>query len=417
MKDRDRPSRLTHLLRSALVLLLIVAIPVAAVLVAKGRHPTVVGSTKPHPIEQALDHPTARPHTDVPVAKAPSTGSIEVCGYGRLSTDTSDPGDVSRQIGVLAKGAQTRWLSALQDSSDLRARVAGLLLEGKVTGGESLRPVAERTLGEAVQLAVGSGDPAVYAMTMSMCTVAADADGVCRQLSLEHWATMDPDNAAPWLLIAGKARAQHDEAAEAAAFSHAAAAHKIDDYSDSLFAFAEAQLPQDVTPLERSYLAIEVIGVQSAVGRPTYSIAARHCPHDGMADDAARRECDSLAELLVTKGGTLLDLGVGTAIGERAGWSSERVKRLREQQHALMQVFVELEPPDSDGFWACDAVNHRNAYLTERVRIGELAAVRDMLERSGETVEAMAQRYAEHVESIRRDALGREQQTSAQPTQ
>ncbi len=68
------------------------------------------------------------------------------------------------------------------------------------------------------------------------------ADGACRQLSLQRWARMDPDNAVPWLSLAGKARGRHDSAAEADAFSHAATAHKSDSYSDSVFAFAEPPL-------------------------------------------------------------------------------------------------------------------------------------------------------------------------------
>jgi hypothetical protein len=333
---------------------------------------------------------------------------VEVCGYGQVPIDKSDASAIFQHVGALTKGAGTRWLSALQNSGDLRARVAGLLLEGKVTGGDSLRPVAEQTRNEVVQLASGAADPAVYAMALSLCdaSAASDADGACRHLSLQRWARMDPDNAVPWLLLAGKARARHDSAAEADAFSHAATAHKIDSYSDSVFAFAEPELPRDVTPLERSYLAAEVIGVEAAFGFPHYSVASQHCSSDAMQDSTVQQQCDSLAELLVTKGTNLLDLGLGKTIGARAGWPSQRVEKLVQEQHALMWAIMQQTPSDNDKLWTCDAVSRVNAYLVQRMRLGELGAARDMLERSGETVEAMAQKYTQYMDNSNATFLG-----------
>jgi hypothetical protein len=165
---------------------------------------------------------------DIPPSRAEGAGTVKVCGYGRVPIDKTDPSAIFQRVGALTKEAGTRWLSALQNSGNLRARAAGLMLEGKVTGDGSLHPVAEQTRDEVVQLAVGAADPAVYAMALSMCNTATEADSACGQLSAQRWARMDPDNAEPWLLIAGKARARHDSAAEADAFSHAATAHKVE---------------------------------------------------------------------------------------------------------------------------------------------------------------------------------------------
>jgi hypothetical protein len=166
-----------------------------------------------------------------------------------------------------------------------------------------------------------------------------------------------------------------------------------------------------VTPLERSYLATEVIGVETATGLPHYSIASQHCSSNVMQDSTVRRQCDALAELLITKGTNLLDLGIGKTIGERAGWPSERVRQFVLEQHALMQAIMLQSPSDNDKLWSCDALSRVNAYVIQRVRLGELGAARDALERSGETVEAMAQKYTQSIEKIRRDALGQENST------
>ena len=304
MTDKDRSALLTSKTRTGLLVLSILVIVVVALLLVRGRHPRAIASIEPPTSMPAASDPVGTQHANTPLPRADSTGTVEICGYGQVSIDKSDASAIFQHVGALTKGVGTAWLSALQNSDDLRARVAGLLLEGKVAGGDSLRPVTEQARNEVVQLAEGAGDPAVYAMALSMCDTSAttDADSACRQLSLQRWARMDPDNAVPWLLLAGKARARQDSAAEADAFSHAATAHKIDSYSDSVFAFAEPELPQDVTPLERSYLAIEVIGVEAAIRSPQYSVASQHCSSDAMQDSNVRQQCNSLAELLVTKG-------------------------------------------------------------------------------------------------------------------
>jgi hypothetical protein len=420
MTDKDRSPLLTSKNRTVLLVSSIIVIVLIGLLLVRGRDPRAIASIEPPAGRPAASHPVVGTrHANTPPPRANGTSTAEVCGYGQVPIDKNDAGAIFQYVGALTKGAGAGWLSALRNSGDLRARVAGLLLEGKVTGGDSLRPVAEQTRNEVVQLAEGAGDPAVYAMALSMCDTSAttDADSACRQLSLQRWARIDPDNAVPWLLLAGKARARHDSAAEAGAFSHAATAHKVDSYSDSVFAFAEPELPQDVTPLERFYLATEVIGVEAAIGLPHYSVASQHCSTDAMQDSTVRQQCDALAELLVAKGTSLLDLGLAKAIGARAGWPSERVKELELELNALMQAIMQQTPSDNDKLWTCDAVSRVNAYLVQRVRQGELGAARDVLERSGEAVEAMAQKYTQYRDNIRRDALGREQQNSPQTAQ
>ena len=379
------------------------------VLLITREHPRAIASIEPPAGRPAASYPLATPSADIPPLQAKGTDTVEVCGHGLVSTSA-----IFQHVGSITKGAGTRWLSALQNSDDLRARVAGLLLDGKVTGGESLRPVTEQARNEVVQLAAGARDPAVYAMALSMCDSAAatDSESACRQLSLQQWARMDPDNAVPWLLLAGKARARGDSTAEAEAFSHVATAYKIDSYSDSVFDFAEPELPADVTPLERSYLATEVMGVEAAIRLPQYSVASHYCSSNAMQDSTVQQQCNSMAELLVSKGSNLLDLAIGKTIGERAGWPSERIKKLVLEQHALMQSIMQQAPSDEHDMWTCDAVSRVNTFVIQRTRLGELGAARDLLERSGDTAEEMAQKYIDHIDNIKRDALRQEQQNS-----
>jgi hypothetical protein len=158
----------------------------------------------------------ARPSAADAKSKADDTGKIEVdfCGLGKVAFHADDPLGPGRYLNGLSKTTARRWLSALLNSDDNRAQAAGLFLQDKIAGAEVM-PMQEQARDTLIQLAVGSGDPAVYATAVSACDTYGDsAKGACAQLSLKGWAQVDPDNAVPWLLLAGKARVRGAGAAE-----------------------------------------------------------------------------------------------------------------------------------------------------------------------------------------------------------
>ena len=340
-----------------------------------------------------------------------ATTTLDVCGLGQVPLDPSDPFAAGRYLGELTNKTRGRWLSALVDSDDIRARAAGLFLEGKLTGSGSVQPIADQTRDALVQLAVGARDPAIYAMAVYACNTYSDPApaGSCQEITLNTWARLDPDNAVPWLLLAGQARAKNDVTTEATAFGQAAKAHMSDAYNYSLYAYSESELPGDVTPLERWYLAIELLGIEAATASVHYSSASKHCSADALRDGDVRQQCNALAELLVSKGTTLLDLATGTNIGVRAGWSKTRVSRLVEERDALMQAIAQSTPNGNDDLWTCDGVRRGNAYVGEWVRLGELGAARELLDRSGETASELAQKQRDFIDKIQRDAQRREE--------
>jgi hypothetical protein len=311
----------------------------------------------------------------------------------------------SSYVGALAKKSRSRWLAALRNSDDYRARAAGLFLEGIFTDPGTNQAAAQEARDELVQLAVGVNDPAVYALAIYKCgaKIEDSAASACRQVSASGWARRDPDNAVPWLMIAGEARANNNPTAESEAIRDAAKAHKIDAYADSIFAFAEPEIPTDVMPLERAYFAIDVIGVEAATATPEFIAGTRHCSSDALQDSNARLQCGALGELFVTQGKTLLDFWRGLAFGKRAGWPKERVNALTEEKDALMQVANQVLPENA-GPWSCDSVNRLNAFMSQRGRLGEMGATRDALERSGETIPEMAAKWTVYLERIQRDA-------------
>ena len=391
-------------------LALIGMVALVAVLRLRGRTPALISPVAPGAGVPAARQLAARQHEKRAMATQDDGAAAQICGFGKVAIDQEDANAARERVGELTKETAARWLTALQNSGDLRARAAGLLLDGKVTGGEPIHPATEQTRDAIVQLAAGTAEPAVYAVALSMCGAYSESgpDRACQQISLQRWAQIDPNNAVPWLLLADDARRRHDVAGEANAFAQAASASKVDAYGDSLYAFAAPELPPDVTPLERDYFATEVIGVEAAMATPHYGIASRHCSVDAMRDSKLRQQCNSLAELMISQGSDLLDLSVGKVIGIRAGWSSERVNDLAQRQDALAEVITELIPSDA-GEWTCETVSRFNSYMDQRARVGEVAAANDLLERSGGTAPQLAEKYRAHLDDIRRHATQQDQ--------
>ncbi|HEY2633233.1 MAG TPA: hypothetical protein VGI51_00860 [Steroidobacteraceae bacterium] len=332
------------------------------------------------------------------------TSTIEICGKGKVTLDASDPLAAYRYIDALSRPATQHWLTALLDSDDYHARAAGLFLEGKITDGFAVKPIAEQTRDALVQLAVGTHDPGVYAIAVRACNAYLDpAKGACEQISLREWARIDADNAVPWLLLAGAARAKNNPAAEAGAFNQAAKARRIDSYYDSLLAFTEADLSKDATPVDRWYLAVAVMGIEASTALPEYGVTSKHCSTGAMQDDNVRQQCGALAELLVSRGMTLLDLSIGAGLGARVGWPQGRVDGLTQERDALTQTIMQATPAGNDDLWTCNGAERGNAYVHQRVQLGELGSAREARERSGETAEELARKQKEYIEKLQRD--------------
>jgi hypothetical protein len=317
----------------------------------------------------------------------PGVGLV-ACGIAKVSHTTDDDSESYDLTISATPETHRRWEAALLDSSDSHARAVGLMIRRF----ELLRagsPVqAEESRDELVQLAAGAGDPALYALAVGQCRKSsADADtaGACHRISLSEWARLDPDNAVPWIATAQAARARNDTQAEAIAFARAADTHKIDKSSDSLLSFGLTELPRDITPAEKVSLSIELIGFEAGWGGPELSEISRYCSTEALRRDETHKECDAVAELLVNHGGTILNLGFGARIGERVGWSPERVQGILREREALFRLL-----PDERPGWSCETVYRTNEFIDKRTQLGELGALRDIRDRGTPSSQPMS---------------------------
>jgi hypothetical protein len=352
------------------------------------------------PVADWLSARATAPHTADDPKIGPNPSAIEVCGVGRVKVDPGDETGGYGYVATLTKKTRLRWLAALRNSDDYRARATGLYLQNIYDGGA---PEYSEARNELVQLAVGTQDPAVYALAYSKCSKQSDdtPPGPCQQLSPEEWTRRDPDNALPWLLIAAKARQENDRAAEQAAFAQVAKARGYDSYGFSLMKFAESEAPSDATPLERWSFAVELGGVEAAMPMPIGPYF-KYCSAEGVSDPTVRQQCAALAELLVAKGTTLIDLSFAATLGARLGWPADRVSGLRQRSDATMGMLEEAIPPGREEQWSCTTAARGNAYMAERMRLGELGAVQELIDRSGESIPELARKHSEFIEELTR---------------
>ena len=356
--------------------------------------------------------------------RQPEPGETEVCGLGIVKAapagnDESDPLVLARQR--RSPTVRAEWEAALQASPDVRTRAAGLRIAG-MAGAEEPgwavdgRQADERKAacredaacekradeeGAAVfarasahphadalaRLARDSKDPVVYALAMQRCSRASGpaGPGACPLLSYEQWASIDPDNAAPWLYLADQVIVGGGDPSEA--LQRAARARHIHTHWAALHGLVMAAQPPAVPPLERLLMSVEVIGVQAAEV-PPLNATVKYCSTAELRSGNRRQTCEALADLLVNRGDTLLDLGVGRAVGEKLGWSADRVAALRDEGLALMAL--QSEQLAGKQPYSCTSTEILMAHYAQVSRLGELVAMRELLRRSGKSIEALA---------------------------
>jgi hypothetical protein len=342
----------------------------------------------------------------IQVKEAKAVKTIEVCGFGKVAIDDSSDAIVGAAIDARIAKDMLRWRTALLNSGDVRARAVGLFVDSKFDDNSVPTTASPQPLDSLVQLAQESHDPAVYAIALAACTglKAPAPGGSCEQLSLQGWAKFDAGNAAPWLELAGAARAANDAAAESAAFTQAVKASKVEGYNWSMFGFAEADMPSDVTPFARYQLSVQMIGMEAAMYTPQMpaSAASRHCSADAVRNESVRNQCSQLAELFVTKGSTVLDFIIGASIGARTGWPEARVAALKEEKEALEAAGMLAEPDRAkpESAFSCEAAARLNHFLHERAQLGEIAAAREADSLSGRTTAELAQSYREYLSKL-----------------
>jgi hypothetical protein len=324
-------------------------------------------------------------------------GQVELCGYGLIapiSTTDEFPPEITRAAQKAFVRVGAALAAQVEPRSQAVGRYAGLVAAmrssaeadrqlGDCTDAqcmqrrlraarETARPHAEGLAG----LATSSSDAGVTALALFACQLNRDS-GPCARLSVAAWAQLEPGNAVPWIHLAEEARVRNDEPGLRAALDAAARAQTLRPHAAQLLGMAEHPAALSLTPAQRLVYLSQLLGVYAAAPVPPYQALNQACTAAAMTDPSRRRTCDGLATLLTERGDSLLELSLGIAIGERAGWTAERVAALREQRDAMRFLGqTDVVPEDVS---SCRFLQRLEERTRELATIGELASARRQL--------------------------------------
>jgi len=327
-------------------------------------------ATAPAPARAAIDPTAAWAALRSPLAR---TGEVEFCGIGRALADTPEAKAMAQQAAEAVQSAAQRLFALMEGSADPRTRAAARLARD------------ER---DALALAARQGnDPAVYAMAMQACLRGGPApvSAACAALSAEQMARLDPDNAVPWLHMATQAAQRQDAQGVAEAVYRASLAHLSRQHEFAFADLALSALPSDWPARDAMLASAKVLEIHASLALPSYIPVVQYCARERMHDANLQQTCDRLARVLMERGDTLVDFGIGRRLGERAGWSADVVELNNARMEAYKRTLSDGDAlassaPISTG---CDSLRQGVHTAFEHARYGERASVQEKVRAAG----------------------------------
>ena len=342
---------------------------------------------------------------------------VQICGgaWVKLQADGApEYDDLARAAGLPEAREQT--IAALRAHPDALSRATGLWLEMSgsshrkaalltaAAGCDSVEcPAARQVTQQGAQpadpevaglrdalarMALSSSDPRVYALALHVCGGPLHSAGACQMLSAAQWARLAPANAAPWFAMLSAARAANDAAAQDEALHRIATAKRSD---QSFFAIPAAVLAAapagEASSMAALLLVVEAIGLQAAVALPSYQPIVTFCKGPALRDENRRQTCAAIAETMVERSDTLIERGIGRAIGRELGWPAERIDRLGGEMNDYMTTASPATDPTSP---SCGPLRRELDRVRRQALIGETGALLEWVAQSGKRPEDFA---------------------------
>lgn len=326
----------------------------------------------------------------------------ELCGVGGADRARAGNETIEHHVARLTQRAIDGWRSALAASADLRRRAVGLALTNAEPGGPTidrdelasgLEPSKDTPANNnLVLLAIETLDPVIYALAISRCKSLLTPDmasGPCQGLSFGQWASIDPDNAMPWLWIAAKASRNGDKQGVDSALAKAAAAPHIESYSDTLSGLALGALPGDAAPLEKATAGADVV---TSVGIAAPAALIDLCSGGAIQRPLRKEQCSAIATTLANRSSSFFDLVLASVLADHLGFPEDVRASLTAEQRSSRAALGSYPWGRSDtrtGF-LCDTVLAYDSFIdalrtaggNERAAMRAAAAARRQWDRS-----------------------------------
>ena len=174
----------------------------------------------------------------------------------------------------------------------------------------------------------------------------------CTAALVRDWTLVEPDNAAAWLWQATLASERGDMQAMDDAMYRASQAPRMESHVLPLLQVLSEPAFDAAGGAAAGALQIQWVSLVMAQVWPEFSRVSRYCDTASLRDSNRAQRCESLAQLLTERDGSLLGLSVGRGLGQRLAWPSERLAkidqlRLAVEEHGLNQMTA--DPIGCDG--------------------------------------------------------------------
>lgn len=304
---------------------------------------------------------------------------VDVCGVGRVRMQSDGqldlPADATSGL-RLVEGASFKFAASGSDFERALALYVAFALAARTEPEAAQSRLAAESIQQLARLALGSRDPAAYALAFYACGKAAVTGsnaGACAQVSAAQWTLLEPDNAAPWLHEAAAARRRNDPGAVDEALMRASRAKTLRPYNETPLRLIEAPAVRSAPPAQAGAAMTALIGLSSALPLPNLQLVSRYCAATTRGAAERTQTCSGLAEVLTERSTVQIGMRLGAEIGERAGWPSERVTAARMRLADLQKA--QARAIDRKDLYSCAAVERSREYLTAYARYGEVGAM------------------------------------------
>jgi hypothetical protein len=332
--------------------------------------PSVRVATGAQVASVALERTAPAPAAGVAPPGERDPSLVEVCGLGwveaKADASVIEP-EVLAQIPGMEASLQG-LVGGLRESADAYARATALVLQWSRDPGGTGVPALDQLAREALT----SDDARVYALAFRVCA-RTPAEGSCALLNVGQWARLDPGNAEPWLFLLDDAAARNDRAQIDEALYRIGSAARFEDRFHALAGPIVAQAgTSDSELMAAQVLASQAIGVAAALPLPVQRLMAA-CGGAQLADVNRRQVCDAVAATLAERSDSMLLALVGSRLGQRVGWPSERVVATRMLSVALSDAWSSdtTADPRFGLSYSCSGVRTTLARFGELARVGE----------------------------------------------
>lgn len=345
----------------------------------------------------------------------PETTTVELCGYGpiqaKLSEDPIPAAVRSSADKLLEQVAKRMTGSADPEDQAVAAYYSALSRRSKDFLNLQTRNPAcindaacrERFLNESWQvLAAAANEQAsrvattrnggAYAMTWYLCQRVHPSDamaGACAHVTAARWGELEPENAMPWIIEAGRAHRAGDSVSYEVAMAKAGSATSSNLHWFDIYRMASDPLLQKGDQTTRLVALSDLVGISAAFPFPGLQHLVARCKAPGLSEEH-RRQCLTIASAM-SRGSTHMEAVLGAGIGKAVGWSDADVAAIRNKSSAVYAArHTRLHPMD---FYSCNALAMVSEMLPELAQLGELGAGELAIKRTGKSEKELVEDF------------------------